>query len=166
MADLADTNALIRSGRDYYRFETFPGFWDWLAAAIRDGTVVLLPEVLGELKPRSTAFKDWLSVHGKASHPPATTMPIQDAYAEINRSLNVPIFAPSSVLKFKEGADYHLVAWALAGNHRVVTLEEKASATKRPRAVKIPDICHDFDIPCINPFQMLSDHGARFIQSP
>lgn len=166
MADLIDANVFIRGGRDYYRFQTFPGFWEWLANAIAIGAVVLLPEVLGELKPRSPEFTSWLKEHGKASYPPATQMSVALAYAEVNRVLRAPELGPGAVVKFKRGADYHLVAWGLAGNHRVVTLEESAKPNRQPRAVKIPDICRELSIQCINPFQMLSDHGARFIQGP
>ena len=127
---------------------------------------MLLPEVLGELKPRSTEFANWLREHGKAYYPPETQMPVAAAYTEVNRVLRDPDLGPGSVGEFKRGADYHLVAWALAGNHRVVTFEERANRNRRPRAAKIPDICDALGIDCTNLFQMLSDHGARFIQQP
>lgn len=166
MADLIDTNAFIRSGRDYYRFDTFPGFWDWLADAIASGMVILLPEVLGELKPRSDLFRNWLDAHGRSSYPSAAEMSINEAFRLVNRALRASDLEPASVSKFKAGADYHLVAWALAGGHRVVTLEEPAGPNQHPRPAKIPDICRVLEIRCINPFEMLSDHGARFIRPP
>ena len=161
MAELADANVFIRFGAEFYPFETFPGVWDWLAEAIAMGTVVLLPQVLNELSPRSQRFEDWLRGHGTASLPSAE-MDYAAAAREVDRALQDLGATTGSVARFKAGADYALVAWALAGNHRVVTFELPEDAGKSSRRAKIPDVCRALDIPCASPIRMFADHGARF----
>lgn len=162
MADLVDANVFIRFGAEFYPFETFPGVWDWLAGAISGGAVVLLPQVLDELSPRSRRFEDWLHEHGAASLPSAE-MDYAAAALEVDRALQGLGATAGSVARFKAGADFALVAWALAGNHRVVTFELPEDAVKSSRRAKIPDVCATLDIPCASPIRMFADHRARFV---
>lgn len=161
MADLADANVFIRFGAEFYPFETFPGVWDWLAEAISTGTVVLLPQVLNELSPRSRRFEDWLREHGAASLPSAE-MDYATAALEVDQALQRLGATAGSVARFRAGADFALVAWARAGNHRVVTFELPEDVGKSSRRAKIPDVCATLGIPCVSPIRMFADHGARF----
>lgn len=64
---------------------------------------------------------------------------------------------------FLQGADYYLVAQALAGGHTVVTHEIAGNSLKR---IKIPDACLQLGVHCINPFTMLRTEGAEFVLGP
>lgn len=162
MADLADANVFIRFGAEFYPFETFPGVWDWLAEAISTGTVVLLPEVLDELSPRSRRFEQWLRERAVASRPPAG-LDYATAAREVDRALQNLGATAGSVERFRAGADYALVAWALAGSHRVVTYELPEDAGKSSRRAKIPDVCAALDIQCAGPLGMFADRAAMFV---
>lgn len=162
MADLADANVFIRFGAEFYPFETFPGVWDWLAEAISTGAVVLLPEVLDELSPRSRRFEEWLREHADASLPPAG-LDYATAAREVDRALRNLGATDGSIARFRAGADYALVAWALAGSHRVVTFELPEDAAKSSRRAKIPDVCAALGVQCASPLRTFADHAATFV---
>lgn len=55
---------------------------------------------------------------------------------------------------FARGEDAWLVAYAHVHKMTVVTLEVQAPQSKS--SIKIPDVCKEFDIPCVNTFSMLA----------
>ena len=44
-----DSNVLIQAKNQYYRFENFPSFWDWLKKKCDDGMIKTSKMVLDEL---------------------------------------------------------------------------------------------------------------------
>jgi hypothetical protein len=69
-------------------------------------------------------------------------------------------YEQQSINTFFRGADYWLVAHALARSWRVVTHEQPAPLGKK---IKIPDVCNGVEIDSLTPFQMLEELGARFV---
>lgn len=55
---------------------------------------------------------------------------------------------------FARGEDSWLVAYAHVHKMTVVTLEVRAPQSRS--SIKIPDVCKEFDIPCVNTFSMLA----------
>jgi len=60
---------------------------------------------------------------------------------------------------FLQGADYWLIAHAIAHSHTVVTHEKPSDGRK----VKIPNVCVGHGIRCVTPFEMLRSERARFV---
>ena len=69
-------------------------------------------------------------------------------------------YQPSAIGDFLQGADYYLVAYALAHGHDVVTHEIPSDSLKR---VKIPTVCIGMNLRYTTPFEMLRRLQARFI---
>ena len=69
-------------------------------------------------------------------------------------------YTPAAMNIFLQGADYYLVAHALAGGHTVVT-QEKPSPS--PNRIKIPDACVGLGVRFMAPWQMLRIERARFV---
>ena len=163
MSDLIDSSAVIDAAASHYRMSICPGFWDWLAAASGEGSVVLMPAVRAELTAKDEKIERWLRDSATVSTP-AIQLPIDEAYRTVRETIDGLDCTQSSVEKFVGGADFHLVAYALAGSHRVVTNEVREDPKKKShRRLKIPDLCDRLEIACIRPVQMLEEHGARFI---
>lgn len=56
------------------------------------------------------------------------------------------------------GNDAFLIAYAVAGDRTVVTTESsKPSQTRGNR--RIPDVCADLGVPCINTFRLIKELG-------
>lgn len=161
MADLLDTNIIVRCALEYYRFATFPGVWTWLARALEQGTLVLIPEVHEELASWGEPISSWIQEQVVVSVP-AVSMDITEARVRVAEEIDSMDLHPDSVARFLEGADVDLVAYALGGDHRVVTFETKETSNRSSKRAKIPDVCGQFGIECLNAFQMFEDHGAKF----
>ena len=159
MSDLIDTDVLVRAVRSHYRMDFCPGFWDWLTDAISTDLVVIVPEVREELIRADMQLKAWLR-DVPVRQEVATSMPIGDARSVVRGEIAKLGCTPHSVQRFLNGADFHLVSYALAGNHRIVTLEEKESPDKTHRRLKIPDLCDEMDIAWTRTPHMLADHGV------
>lgn len=69
-------------------------------------------------------------------------------------------YEKAGVNKFLAAADCWVIAHAVAHKFTVVTQEIKSNGHKK---VKIPNVCENFGVPCINSFKMLRSEGARFI---
>ena len=70
-------------------------------------------------------------------------------------------YDPASEKAFlQSGADFFLVAHALAGGYTVVTHEVKSNSVKR---IKIPDVCNGLGLHCITPYEMLRTEKAKFV---
>jgi hypothetical protein len=67
------------------------------------------------------------------------------------------------VSTFLQGADYYLVAHALAHGHTVVTHETPANT---PNRIKIPSVCIPLKVKVMNPYEMLRVERARFVLGP
>ena len=161
MADLLDTNVIVRCAIEYYRFTTFPGVWIWIDRALAQGTLVLIPEVRDELSSWGEPISSWLRQRAVISVPDVS-MDITEARAQVGEATSLMDLHPDSVAQFLEKADGDLVAYALAGDHRVVTFETRETSGKSSKRAKIPDVCDQLGIRSLNPFQMFEDHGAKF----
>ena len=160
MSDLVDTNVLVRAVRSHYRMDFCPGFWDWLAEAMSSDLVVIVPEAREEMMKADERLKEWLHDLGLVQEV-VTHMPIDDARKIVREEIDELDCTQHSVQRFLDGADFHLVAYALAGEHRIVTLEDKESPDKRNRRLKIPDLCDVMNVEWTRTPHMLADHGVR-----
>ena len=73
-------------------------------------------------------------------------------------------YKPSAIKKFQSVADSWIVAYALANNWVVVTLEKSAPEAKRN--IKIPDVCAGVGVTYASPFEMLRSERMRLVLSP
>lgn len=69
-------------------------------------------------------------------------------------------YTQAAVDKFLAEADYFLVSHALAYDGVVVTYEVRQKTESR---VKIPNVCQEFEVECVRPYEMLKDEGVRFV---
>ena len=160
MSDLINANVIIDANAHYYSMEFCPGFWDWLATALADESVALIPAVRDELTPRNQLLSRWLREDARVSAPTIQTA-LTDAHQAVRAAIQQMDCTPESRERFLAGADFQLVSYAVAGNHRVVTRETPEDPRKRNKRLKIPDLCGRLSVPCIGPFQMLREQGVR-----
>ena len=158
MAYLIDTDVLIRAKNLHYAFDLCPGFWDWLVAANGNGKVFSIEKVLDELRAGDDDLADWASAHGELFLAPSEqTVTALTQVADWTRQQD---YRPTAIDTFLQGADYFLVAEALAQGFDVVTHEIPSDSVNR---VKIPNVCIGLGVKCLAPFQMLRLERARFV---
>lgn len=57
---LLDANAFITAHRNIYPFDVYPGYWDWLADALRGGTIGSIRRVRDELTSQEDELQQWV----------------------------------------------------------------------------------------------------------
>jgi hypothetical protein len=159
---LLDADVLIQAHRLYYGFDICPGFWDFLAAsAERVSTIDKVREEL--LHGRADdPLRTWITAQpagfSEATAEKETTRWAGDVFAWVQ---NHHQYTAAAKKEFSEAADGWLVAHAKAAGKVVVTREKAEPMAKR--VVKLPDVCRQFEIECVDTFALLRELGARFV---
>jgi len=159
---LLDANTLIDAKRDYYPIDRVPEFWDWLIYQGQQGKIKIPIEVYeefydtkdkdGEMDPLAT----WASLKEVKETLLFGEQAEQDLVARI--TYGGYINNPTDDELEKIGRDPFLISYALKDieNRCIVTTE-----TSKPSRISanrhIPDVCNDFNIRCINNFQMIKE---------
>ncbi len=160
---LLDANVFIQAKDQYYGFDLCPGFWSSLVHHHRKNDIFSIDKIKAELTGNPLA--NWV----RNDVPPTffkktNNVAVVKALADMNSWVNAnPQFTPEARAEFAASADGWLVAYAKIGGQVVVTHE-----VLEPRArkkVKIPNVCIEFGVDCVNTFEMLIALGVRFVRS-
>lgn len=148
MAFIIDTNVLIICNRDMYPISISPYFWAKLKQHIIDGDVILCEQVCTEIENGNDDLSKWIT-ENKSSFP-LIKFEGSDVINALTSVSNYVMnnFNVANALKFLEGADAFIIAYAIAKNYTVVTYEEFISDISSKK-VKIPNICVHFNVPFI-----------------
>lgn len=159
-----DTNVLVAAYHHYYAPDICPGFWDALLHHMVSGRLLIIDRVFDEIIS-PMALVQWTERATGRSYATTATQTIADAYRQlIDWVQDNPQFTDAARVEFAGAADGWLAAYAMANGAVVVTNE--VSAPEARRKVPLPDLCRQFDIPCINTFKMLSGLGIQFDWRP
>ena len=162
MLYLLDANVLIDANRDYYPLERVPQFWDWLVEMGRLGRVKIPEEIYEEIvvpKPRDPdLLVGWLDAHRDVLVLPEqvrvdlVTCVSDEGYANDLTDDEIE----------KIGRDPFLVAYALSHrSERCIVTTEHSKPSRSGANRKLPDVCHDFNIYCIDTFTMTRELNFR-----
>lgn len=147
MLYLIDASSLITVYYTYYSPDMVPEFWLWLEFQARKGICKIPPMIFAEIKPKDEYFKDWLTRNEN------NLVLVQDEETELVRRVMTVGYGENlaDVDLERIGKDPFLIASALKNPKRRSVVTEEVS---RPNAEgsnrKIPDICKDLEIRCIN----------------
>ena len=159
---LLDANTLIDAKRDYYPIDRVPEFWDWLIYQGQQGKIKIPIEVYEEFYDTKDkdgemdALATWASLVEVKEALLFGEQVEQDLVARI--TYGGYIKNPTDDELEKIGRDPFLISYALKDieNRCIVTTE-----TSKPSRIganrHIPDVCNDFNIRCINNFQMIKE---------
>ena len=160
MIYLLDANILINAGRDYYPPNRVPEYWDWLIYQGKSDSVKIPSEISSEIEIGASSANSSNDLIGWIKTPP-----VQDAllYHEAVSGPNTrTVIAqgydldPDDEAKVAGiGQDYCLISYALADkeNIRIVTAEKSRPSAQGVKR-KIPDVCDDLGVTCINAFEL------------
>jgi hypothetical protein len=144
MSYVFDNGPFSQLFRNYYR-RPFRSLWERFNALIEDGSIVSAREVLREIEdgPEGSLL-DWATAHRDLF-----AMPTAREGEFIARIYAVPHFQQNierqKLLRGGRHADSFVIAKAAIEGRTVVTTEQL-----RPNAVKIPNICQHFQVPCLS----------------
>ena len=160
MRYLLDANTYIEAKNQYYGMDICPAYWDWLDRQFALGTIASVDMIGRELKEGNDELANW--VRERPDHfirnDDALT---QTLFTEIVQFVIEGDYNPGNRDNFLAKADPWIIAKAKAIGASVVTHEAVAAANTRK--VKVPNICQQFEVPCLNTFRFLRELEARFV---
>ncbi|MCH9036090.1 MAG: DUF4411 family protein [Chloroflexi bacterium] len=159
MPDWLDSDSLIRSSNEAYRFAMVPGFWEFLEQKADEGVIASSERVLRELLDHGEdELKEWAQRQNTLFQ--TTDRAVQEMTRQIADSVNNNTrFARQHITRFLSGADPWLIAHAKVLGGRVVTFEKSEPNSRKP---KIPDVGREFGVSCIKLWDLLTELNASF----
>lgn len=162
MLYLLDANTLIDAKRDYYPISRVPEFWDWIIYQGKQGKLKIPIEVYEEFSDTQDkdGEKDSLAIWAEQKEARKSLLLNEDAEQDLVARITYGGYVanPTDDELKKIGRDPFLLSYALKDieNRCIVTTE-----TSKPSSLganrHIPDVCRDFNIRCINNFQMIRE---------
>lgn len=154
-----DANVLIQAWQSYYAPELCPTYWETLDFLGGSGTIFLTETVFEEIE----RVEDDLTKRIKESNIPILKIDEKVALClkEIYSANPKHKFLVDSIRQ-RSIADPWVIAHAMKEEAVVVTKEEKLTVESSKR-IKIPNVCENMKIPCINDFQMIRELGLVFV---
>jgi hypothetical protein len=153
-----DSNVLIEAWRKYYSPSICPEYWDVLNALGSSGQIFIPEEIRDEI----IGTEDDLTVWLKGSSIPVreTTGAVTACWSRIldHDELHQYLVAESAGRSL---ADPWVISHALDAGAIVVTKEDFVPNPRKAK-IKIPNVCHNMKIDCINDFQFVKALGIRF----
>lgn len=164
---LLDTNTFIRPYQDYYPFDIAKPFWIFLEDSMLSGTLVVARKVYDEVLKGTDDLSKWmkgLSIDCIDHRP----IDVLNNYKLVLNHIQTETtcYTGKALAEWADNkiADAWLVAIAITYSYTMVTLEipNKTLGTNPSNNVKIPDVCANFKVPCINLFEMLRNLKFSF----
>lgn len=160
MRYLLDANTYIQAKNQYYGIDICPAYWDWLDLQFEQSIIASVDMIGRELKDGADELAEWAKArpnHFIKNDDDAT----QKIFAQIVQTVMAGDYNPGNRDNFLAKADPWVIAKAKTIGATVVTNE--AFVDVNARKVKVPNICKQFNVPCMNTFQFLRELKARFI---
>ena len=159
---LLDANTLIDAKRDYYPISRVPEFWEWLIYQGRQGKIKIPIEVYEEFSDtrdkdgEMDELADWAASKEVKDALLFIEQAEQDLVARITYGGYLP--NPTDDQLKKIGRDPFLISYALRDiENRCIVTTESSKPKSQGANRHIPDVCNDFNIRCINNFQMIKE---------
>jgi rRNA-processing protein FCF1 len=146
-----DANFFVQGWNKYYSPDFCSGYWDIIDNLGKNGIVFIPQEVISELQKKDDNLKKWLKNKKHLEH--KIDLNVQNCLKELY------IADPSHKLltnseKNRSMADPWVIAHAMAQNAIVVTKEVK-DTNPNSKKIKIPNVCENMNIECIDDFEFI-----------
>lgn len=160
MKYLLDANTYIQAKNQYYGMDICPAYWNWLDIQFHLGTIASVNMIARELKDGNDELAEWVKAR-PAHFISNDDIDTQKFFSQIVQTVMAGDYNLANRDNFLAKADPWIIAKAKSIGATVVTHESLvATNTKK---VKVPNICNQFSVPCINTFQFLRQLKACFI---
>ncbi|WP_445372171.1 DUF4411 family protein [Methylomonas sp. HW2-6] len=160
MKYLLDSNTYIQAKNFYYGMDICPAYWDWLDRQFQLGLVASVQMIGKELRDGDDDLAEWVKLR-PAHFIDNDDTETQWVFSEIVRSVATGDYNPGNRDNFLAKADPWLIAKAKTLGASVVTHE--ALLAPNTKKVKVPNICRQFGVQCLDTFQFLRELNAKFV---
>jgi len=153
-----DANVLIQAWQKYYNPKFCPDYWNVLIELGKQEKIFIPEPVYDEITRTEDDLSRWLK-KSKISIKKITgpvTICLQKIYSDNPFHKNLV-----DNTKARSLADPWIIAFAMSEKATVVTKEEKITVLSSKR-IKIPNVCDNMGIRCINDFDFINESGIKF----
>lgn len=162
MLYILDANILIDAKRDYYPISRVPEFWDWIIYQGQQGVIKIPIEVYEEFSDTKDkdGDKDVLATWAEKEEVKNSLLLKEEAEQDLVARITYGGYLknPTDEELEKMGRDPFLLSYALKDiNNRCIVTTEFSKPSRIGANRHIPDVCKDFNIKCINSFQMIRE---------
>ena len=148
-----DASVIIAAWQEDYPKDVFPSLWPQLAEHRTD--MVLIKPIYEQIDPAKSLLRMWMVDNGFKS------IPIDGEVEELSLLLEKE-YQVREKSKGADGKDIKLIAYAKINNKIVVTdEEEQPQKPVKKYNYKIPLICDEKEMECINFIEMIRRLGIR-----
>lgn len=142
---IIDTCSLVAMSETYPK-DVFPGVWEKVDGLIDQGAILSVEDVYEELSSKDDEVFQWAKLRGSIFKGLGSS--IQNSAIEILQTHANLLDLKNN----KSSADPFLIATARVHGGVVVTEEDFSGGIHKS---KIPDVCRDYKVECINLLEML-----------
>ncbi len=129
-----------------------PPFWSWLLQRAEAGVIKMPREIYGEVAGATGGLATWM---GRPDVRRALTLDEVTDSVHVRQVIAQGYAADLDDVELREvGQDPFLIAAALGGVDRVVVTREVSKRSRTRQNRHIPDVCADFNVRCINDFEL------------
>lgn len=153
-----DTNILIQAWQKYYAPNFCIDYWSVLNQLGTSNRIFLPEEVKDEIVRTDDELAEW--VKGCKIPIIKTNQRVTEILSKIYSAHPLHKYLVDNT-KARSLADPWVIAHALAQNATVVTKEVKVTAVSSKK-IKIPNVCENLNIRCINDFKMINELNLKF----
>jgi Domain of unknown function (DUF4411) len=156
-----DASVFIEAHNRSYPIGIVDSDWKWIAGKVGEGTIVCPKLVYQEIVngyDRDDALGKWFQTRKSNG---LCIPPDQAVQKQVGIITNYVFtkYKSHQAMAFSKGADVWIIAHALVDQGIVVTQE--SSLHPNAQKARIPDVCKQFNLPCIDGLQMLKKLKAR-----
>lgn len=153
-----DANFFVQGWNKYYSPDFCSGYWDIIDSLGKQGIVFIPQEVMSELQKKDDNLKKWLKDKKHLEH--KIDLKVQNCLKEMyNNNPSHKLLTNSE--KNRSMADPWVIAHAMAEKAVVVTKETKDTSPSSKK-VKIPNVCENMNIECIDDFEFIRRMKLNF----
>lgn len=153
-----DANFFIEGWNRYYSPDFCSGYWDIIDSLGKSGKVFIPQEVMNELQKKDDNLKKWLKDKKHLEH--KIDLNVQNCLKKMyNANPSHKLLTNSE--RNRSMADPWVIAHAMAENAIVVTKEVK-DISPISKKVKIPNVCENMNIECIDDFEFIRRMKLNF----
>ncbi len=162
---LLDADTFIRAHRQHYRFKFCPAYWTAILNHHDSGHVASIMQVRKELLRGKDDLSAWTKNKVPVSFFKGTVdSKVIQVFATITKwVVSLSQLYSEAQSHFASSADGWLVAYAKVNGYSVCSYEVSSPESKNN--IKLPDVCKQFAVPFVNPYDMLEKLDVRMVLS-
>ena len=160
MLYLLDANVLITAANGLFQLDRVPQFWSWLERMGTDGRIAVPVEIWEE-------FKDGQDLLGAWARTPSTKSALllnEEAQPRLVSEVVARGYADDldDTEIAEVGRDPFLISYAYAAEaERAVVTGEASRPGRRRGRRKVPDVCLDLGVRCLNVVELINELDFR-----